>query len=115
MKINYKQTLAFKRLSGDTNKIQFNKKFASKFFFKDPIVHGLNVVRILTSKFLISKNMRLKFLKVNFINFINIDESFDYKIFKNKILVFNSFNNKAEIFFKNEKNKNLRPNFNNLY
>ena len=114
MKINYKQTLAFKRLSGDTNKIHFNKKFTSKFFFKDPIVHGLNVVRILTSKFLISKNMRLKFLKVNFINFINIDESFDYKIFKNKILVFNSFNNKAEIFFKNEKNKNLRPNFNNL-
>ena len=32
MKINYKQTLAFKRLSGDTNKIHFNKKFASKFF-----------------------------------------------------------------------------------
>ena len=114
MKINYNQTLDFKRLSGDTNKIHFDKKFASKFFFKEPIVHGLNVVKILISKFLISKNKRLKFLKVNFINFINVGESFDYKIFKNKILVFNSFNNKVEIFFKNEKNKNLRSNFNNL-
>ena len=65
MKINYKQTLAFKRLSGDTNKIHFNKKNLHQNFFLKTIVHGLNVVRILTSKFLISKNMRLKFLKVN--------------------------------------------------
>ena len=55
MKINSLQTNIFKRLSGDTNKIHFDKKFASKFFFKEPIVMVLMTL-LLIQNFLIKKN-----------------------------------------------------------
>ncbi|OUW24635.1 MAG: hypothetical protein CBD34_00310 [Rickettsiales bacterium TMED174] len=107
IKLNIKKIKDFKKFSGDNNHIHFDKKFASKFYFKDPIVHGINVVLILLSKFLSSKKINVFSLKVNFLNFINVDEFFDYKIFKNKILVYNNINKKIEINFKKNKNINL--------
>ena len=103
MKINNSQTKIFKRLSGDTNKIHFDKKFASKFFFKEPIVHGLNAALILISKLLNKKKIKINYIKINFFNFINVGEKFKYRIYKNKIIAFNEENNKFEINFKTEK------------
>ncbi len=44
MKITAKETKEFIFLSKDKNRIHFDKKFASQFFFKEPIVHGINIV-----------------------------------------------------------------------
>ncbi len=44
MKITAKETKEFIFLSKDRNRIHFDKKFASQFFFKEPIVHGINIV-----------------------------------------------------------------------
>ena len=30
-------------MSGDNNKIHYDEKYAKKFFFKKPIVHGVNL------------------------------------------------------------------------
>ena len=51
MKINKKNTLNFKKYSKDNNKIHYNNNYASKFFFKEPIVHGVNAVLLALSYF----------------------------------------------------------------
>ena len=44
MIITQKETRNFSIKSKDKNKIHLNKKYSSNFFFKDPIVHGINVL-----------------------------------------------------------------------
>ena len=51
MKINSKETFSFSKISKDTNRIHLNKKIASNFFIKEPIVHGINLALIALSKF----------------------------------------------------------------
>ena len=42
MIINIKKTIEFAKLSKDRNQIHLSKKFSKNFFFKEPIVHGVN-------------------------------------------------------------------------
>ena len=102
MKINFKQTKLFSKVSKDTNQIHLNKEFASKFFVKEPIVHGANLAIIALSEFLKKKKKEIIIsnISLNFKNFISINEKFKIKILKNKITIYNDFHTKLEIFLK---------------
>lgn len=124
MRINYKQTKIFSNLSKDYNQIHLNKKFASKFFVKEPIVHGINLVIFALSEFLKKKKNEIIItnISLNFRNFILVNEEFNYSIFKKKIIIFNKFHNKLEILIDykilNKKNKNfykIKTNKNNFF
>lgn len=105
----------FSILSKDKNLIHLNKKFASNFFFKMPIVHGINVVLIALKKYfnLQKKNFFIDKIIINYKNFIYLNEQFEIKVFKKKILIFNKLNQKIEILIKkkNYKNQLLSRNF----
>ena len=101
-KISYQNSKIFSLLSKDKNLIHLDKKFASKFFFKKPIVHGINVILIALNEYL---NFNKKFIiineiTINFKNIILLNENFKIKIFRNKILIFNNLNFKLEILIK---------------
>ena len=101
-KITYQNSKIFSLLSKDKNLIHLDKKFASKFFFKKPIVHGINVILIALNEYL---NFNKKFIiineiTINFKNIILLNENFKIKIFRNKILIFNNLNFKLEILIK---------------
>ena len=100
MKINLKQTKLFSKISKDTNQIHLNKKFASKFFVKEPIVHGVNLAIFALSEFLKKKKKEIliKSISLNFKNFISVNEKFKLSIFKDRIIIYNEFHTKLEIF-----------------
>ena len=100
MKINLKQTKLFSKISKDTNQIHLDKKFASKFFVKEPIVHGVNLAIFALSEFLKKKKKEIliKSISLNFKNFISVNEKFKLSIFKNRIIIYNEFHTKVEIF-----------------
>ena len=102
MKINFQKSKIFSLLSKDTNKIHLNKGVASKYFVKEPIVHGVYLVIIALSKFINKQKHEIIITNVslNFKNFVNINEEFDLKILKNKIIIFNKFHTKLEIHLK---------------
>ena len=102
MKINLKQTKLFSKISKDTNQIHLNKKFASKFFVKEPIVHGVNLAIFALSEFLKKKKKEIliKSISLNFKNFISVNEKFKLSIFKDRIIIYNEFHTKLEIFLK---------------
>jgi hypothetical protein len=112
MRINYKQNKLFSNLSKDYNQIHLSKKFALKFFVKEPIVHGINLVIFALSEFLKKKKDEIVItnISLNFKNFVSVNEEFSYLIFKKKIIIFNEFHNKLEIFIDyeilNKKNTN---------
>lgn len=100
--IGYKETKLFSFFSKDKNLIHLQPKFAKRFFFKKPIVHGINALLFALNRYL---NLRKKFIvidniTINFRNYILLDELFKIKIVKNKIFVFNNINNKIEIEIK---------------
>ena len=105
MRINFKQSKTFSLASKDSNKIHLNKLFASKYFVKEPIVHGVNLVIIALSEFLKKQKHEIVItsLSINFKNFININENFNLKIFKNRIIINNAFHTKLEIFLEYNK------------
>ena len=109
MKINSKETFSFSKISKDTNRIHLNKKIAGNFFIKEPIVHGINLALIALSKFIKKKNSNILItnISLNFKNFLNINEKFSIKFYKNKIIVHNDFHNKLEIHLKYRKIKKL--------
>lgn len=104
MKINSKQTKLFSKVSGDTNQIHLDKKFASKFFVKEPIVHGVYLAIFALSEFLKrkKKEILIKSISLNFKNFILVNEKFKFSIFKNRIIIYNDFHTKLEIFLEYE-------------
>ena len=58
--ISLKNSKEFSKLSGDKNKIHFNEKIANSYFFRKPIVHGINLTIIALKKILNStKNLML--------------------------------------------------------
>ena len=112
-KVTLRQSQNFSTLSKDKNLIHLSKRFASKFFFKKPITHGINTILLALNKYL-NKDKKLiliKYIKINFKNFILLDEIFRIKIIKNKILIFNNLNTKIEIFIR----KKLIKKKDNLY
>tara|TARA_B100001057_G_scaffold386328_1_gene393235 strand:+ start:109 stop:1332 length:1224 start_codon:yes stop_codon:yes gene_type:complete len=107
MKINFKKSKAFSVVSKDTNKIHINKSFARKYFVKEPIVHGAYLVIFALSEFL--KRQKHEIIvtsaSLNFKNFVTINEDFSLKIFKDKIIIYNDFHTKLEIYLKYKKTK----------
>ena len=75
MIINTKESEQFSKISKDTNKIHINRKFSSNFFFKEPVVHGANLVLIALSKFLEKKRkcIFIKKITLNFKNFFLVN------------------------------------------
>ena len=102
MKITKIDSLEFSRLSKDNNKIHFDKKYSSKFFFKEPVAHGINMVLLALSIFLKKQKypIIIKKLDINFLNYLLLNESFEVKVYKKKILVIDRFNTKIEIEIK---------------
>ena len=100
MKIDLKKTIQFKNLSKDLNLIHFDKNFSSKYYFKEPIVHGVNVCLAALSGYLKNKNIQITSIKINFLNFILVNEEFFFKFNRNKIIVYNNINKKIEIDLK---------------
>ena len=103
MKINLKRTIRFKNLSKDYNLIHYNKNFSSKFHFKSPIVHGMNATLIALAKFLKVRKVAINSIKINFLNFILLNEKIFFQMFKNKIEIYNNFNKKIEIYLRTKK------------
>ncbi len=99
MKITIIENKKFAKISGDKNPLHLNYKFASKFFVKEPIVHGMNVVIMALTKFInkSKKKIFVKKLQINFINYIHASEEFELKFTRNNILVYNKLNNKIKI------------------
>jgi len=111
--IHIKDNLKFAKQSGDFNKIHIDKNYAKKFFFKYCVAHGVNIVALCLSKFL-KKNHKDNFiiynLEINFLNYIQVDEEFEIKVFDNKIIVKNDVNDKLEIKIKyNKLSKKNKP------
>jgi hypothetical protein len=112
-KITFKNSKNFSSFSKDKNLIHLSKDFASKFFFKQPIVHGVNIALLALKKYL-NKNKKIiliNYISINFKNYILLDEPFEIKIFTDKILVFNNVNIKLIILIK----KKIINKKNNLY
>ena len=105
MKINLKRTIQFKNLSKDYNLIHYNKNFSSKFHFKSPIVHGINATLIALAKFLKVRKVTINSIKINFLNFILVNEKIFFQMFKNKIEIYNNLNKKIEIYLKTRKSQ----------
>ena len=83
-KVTLRQSQNFSTLSKDKNLIHLSKRFASKFFFKKPITHGINTILLALNKYL-NKDKKLiliKYIKINFKNFILLDEIFRIKIIR---------------------------------
>ena len=121
MKITKKDILSFKKISGDNNRIHFDEKYAKKFFFKKPIVHGVNLAVKGIFAFLKKKNKKIliKDIKIIFKNFTYIYEEIKIKIIKNKVIIYSDLNEKVEIdisfqSFQNKKITHNQSKFKNL-
>jgi len=110
MKISLKKTIQFKNLSKDFNLIHYDRKYSSNFFFKSPIIHGINISLMAISKYLKIRNVEITSMKINFLHFILVDEKIFFKILKNKIEVYNNVNKKLEIYLKVKENKKSKKN-----
>ena len=93
MIITDKNTQLFANLYSDTNKIHLDKKFSNNFFFKQPIVHGANLINYAIAKFVKVKGFKLliKNLSINLKNFLLVGENFEIKIYKKKIICLVNF------------------------
>jgi len=116
MIITEKNTQFFANLYSDTNKIHLDKKFSNNFFFKQPIVHGANLINYAIAKFVKVKGFKLliKNLSINLKNFLLVGENFEIKIYKKKIIVKSELNTKLEIDLEYERikkkiTKNTKP------
>lgn len=99
MKISLEKSKSFAKISGDKNLIHLDKKFTSKFFFSDPIVHGANLAIIALKQKFKKKNLKFDSITFDFKNYVNVDEKFKIKHFKNSIKIQNNINEKLIITF----------------
>ena len=107
MIITEKDTKSFANLSHDKNKIHLDKKFSNNFFFKQPIVHGANLINYAIAEFVKVKGFKLqiKNLSINLKNFLLVGENFEIKVYKNKIIAKSHLNTKLEIDLEYDKIK----------
>ena len=61
--ITTQRTKQFANISGDKNKIHLNNKIAEQYFFRKPIVHGIDVLLVSLNKFLLkNKYKEIKYM-----------------------------------------------------
>lgn len=111
VKVLSRDVYLFSKISGDKNKIHLSKKFSQKFFFKEPIIHGVLATLIGLTGFLKKhkKNVFFKKILINFHNYINVGEEFKIVYKNNSIILKNELNKKITISFEHEyKNSNLK-------
>lgn len=103
-KITLKNSKLFSKISGDRNQIHINKLVAEKYFFREPIIHGINLVIYGLIKYCyVFKNNDIQNLKINFKNFCLIDEKIFFLIKKKKIIIKNKENTKIILEIDNKK------------
>jgi len=96
--ITLKDSKRFSLLSGDKNKIHINRKFAKNFFFKKPIVHGINLLILALIKYIGNKKkIEITSIKTDFKNYCLNNEKFSIILKKNIIYLKNKLNNKIKI------------------
>ena len=100
--IHLQNTKKFARVFGDKNKIHFDKNVAKFFFFREPIVHGVNLTLLALKIFFLNNKFnkfnKIKNLKIDFKNFCTNNEKFIIKIKNNKIIIKNKLNDKIELY-----------------
>jgi hypothetical protein len=101
----YKSRL-FSQISGDRNKIHLQKEISKNFFFKNPIVHGVNISIIALVDFLKNSNSKKKieYLNIIFKNFCLVNEKFFIKFKKEEINIENDIHQKVNIQIRLKKN-----------
>jgi len=99
MKISLEKSKSFAKISGDKNLIHLNKKFTSKFFFSEPIVHGANLAIIALNQKFKKKTIKFDSITFDFKNYLKVDEQFEIKHLKNSIKIQNNVNKKLIITF----------------
>lgn len=83
-KISKKKSLLFSKLAKDKNKIHLDNNFARNFFFKEPILHGVNVFLTLFLILYKNKKKEVKSCRINFLNYCIANEMLFLK--KNKLI-----------------------------
>ena len=96
-----KDTKKFINLSGDKNKIHYDKKFAKNFFFKKPISHGMNIVLSAFEAFLktIDHTVTINEIEINFKNFSLFNEKLYLSLKNDKMIIQGESNEKIENSF----------------
>jgi len=117
-KINLNLSRKFSILSGDKNKIHLDKKIARRFFFKEPVVHGVNLVINSLIEFFDHKDYNLDINELNIIfrNFCLHNESLVVNFKKNGLIIKGKFNEKvvAELNYNKIKKNKINVNLDSL-
>ena len=91
--ISTKKTILFSKISGDKNGIHLYEKVANQYFFKSPIVHGINLIILSLIMIFNSKKLKIiQFIKMNFKNYCLNNEKF-YLIKRNSRYIIKSKSN----------------------
>lgn len=111
--------IKFANFSGDKNKVHIIPKFAKKFFFKECIVHGANLV-IEGLKYFSKNNSKktIQSLNIKFLNYTCINEKVYFSFYRNSIFIKSKINTKIIISLElkkmHSKNHNIRSLIKNL-
>jgi hypothetical protein len=113
--ISTKKTILFSKISGDKNGIHLYEKVANQYFFKSPIVHGINLIILSLIMIFHSKKIKkLQFIKINFKNYCLNNEKF-YLIKRNSRYITKSKSNvklEIELKLKGKKINNYKEKLN---
>tara|TARA_B100000029_G_scaffold494784_1_gene558986 strand:- start:58 stop:1263 length:1206 start_codon:yes stop_codon:yes gene_type:complete len=110
-----KNNIKFANLSGDKNKVHITPEFAKKFFFRECIVHGVNlVIEGLKNFSKNNSNKPIHGLNIKFLNYTCINEKVKFSFSKNRIIIKSKINTKIIIFLKLKKTHSKNYNIENL-
>ena len=90
--VDEKQQILFSKLSNDYNPIHLDSDYAYKTPYGKSIVYGILGVLKSLEYIPLCKNTYFKFLKVEFVNYINVNTSITIRYYTNRILVYKNTN-----------------------
>ena len=99
-KFNNNDQLNFSKITGDSNPIHLDKSYAKNTLFQGIVVHGLNLVVWALEKSISSKIKDIKRIKINFLNFVSLNEEVFVKKIKNS-------NKKIQLIIKSKKERKI--------
>ena len=99
-KFNNNDQLNFSKITGDSNPIHLDKSYAKNTLFQGIVVHGLNIVVWALEKSISSKIKDIKRIKINFLNFVSLNEEVFVKKIKNS-------NKKIQLIIKSKKERKI--------